>query len=332
MSAFSRGCIKLHSATLNSSRSFLLTSPKSCPTPRFFTSTSLCRSTARKPISITTPKPKLKPQPQLKPKPKVATQSQSPALVTVDSAPRPPKILNYHTYADILAAKPHTTILYQAPSHVGYITTSYLAGFFLMGFAGLTFWNNYIHIPTDVAAWVPVAFGGISFLLACCGGYVFLAPAGLIKSIAAVPAKLCAHPPKIAAPLYVEVSLKKLLPIPFMPPRILTLAPSSLHLTSHLYHSRTPAQQREWNRIIEERKRELAEYDRTHIIGRGIRKISVGLFELVRGFGRCWTRDGFIAVRVTERGMGRVLKLDGEAGWAQDGGRALEKIIRVQSG
>lgn len=136
MSAFSRGCIKLHSATLNSSRNFLLTSPKSCPTPRFFTSTSLCRSTARKPMAMTTPKPKSKPQP--KPNPKVATQSQSPALVAADSAPRPPKILNYHTYADILAAKPHTTILYQAPSHVGYITTSYLAGFFLMGFAGLT--------------------------------------------------------------------------------------------------------------------------------------------------------------------------------------------------
>ncbi|QSZ34894.1 hypothetical protein DSL72_007755 [Monilinia vaccinii-corymbosi] len=278
MSAFSRGCIRLHSATLNSSRTFLFTSPKSCPTPRFFTSTSLCRSTARKPMTISTPK--AKPKAQIQPKQKVATQPQPPALVVADSPTRSPKLLKYHTYADILAAKPHTTILYQAPSHTGYITSSFLAGLFLLGFASLTFWNNYINIPTDVAAWVPIAFGGVSFLLACCGGYVLLSPAGIIKSIAAVPASLCAHPPKVAAPLYVEVALKKLLPIPFMPPRILTLAPSSLHLTSHLYHSRTPAEEREWNRIVEQKKRELAEYDRTHIIGRGTRKISVALFEL----------------------------------------------------
>lgn len=116
-----------------------------------------------------------------------------------------------------------------------------------------------------------------------------------------------------------------------MPPRILTLVPSSLHLTSHLYQARTPAEERQWNRLVEARKLELAEYDRTHIIGRGTRKISVGAFELVKAFGRCWTRDGFIPVRVTERGMGRVMKLDGEAGWALDGGRALEKVIKVQS-
>ncbi|EDN97721.1 predicted protein [Sclerotinia sclerotiorum 1980 UF-70] len=335
MSAFSRGCIKLHSMSLNSSRTFLFKTQKSCPNPRFFTSTSLCRSTARKPMAVPTLKTKSKQKPQQKPqlnvKSKVATQIQPPTLLAAEPTLGSPKLLNYHSYADILAAKPHTTILYQAPSHTGYIVTSYLAGTFLLGFAGLTFWNNYIHIPADIGVWVPYAFAGISFLLAACGGYVILSPAGLIKSITAVPAKLCAHPPKVDAPLYVEVALKKIIPIPFMPPRILTLSPSSLHLTSHLYQARTRAEERAWNKLAEEKKRELAEYDRTHIIGRGTRKISVGIFELVRAFGRCWTRDGFIPVRVTERGMGRVLKLDGEAGWAQDGGRALEKIIKVQS-
>ncbi|KAF7930773.1 hypothetical protein EAE99_004023 [Botrytis elliptica] len=328
--AFSRGCIKIHSTTLSSSRAFLFITPKPCRNHRLFTSTSLCRSTARKPMAMPTAKVKSKPKPQLKAKPGVATQIKSPELVVAKPPSLAPKPLKYHSYADILAAKPHTTILYQAASHTGYIVTSYIAGTFLLGFAGLTFWNNYVHIPDDIAVWVPYAFGGISFLLACCGGYVILSPAGLIKSITAVPASLCAHPPKVAAPLYVEVALKKIVPIPFMPPRILTLPPSSLHLTSHLYQARTPAEERAWNRIVEAKKRELAEYDRTHIIGRGTRKISVGLFELVRSFGRCWTRDGFIPVRVTERGKGRVLKLDGEAGWAQDGGRALEKIIKVQ--
>jgi hypothetical protein len=83
-------------------------------------------------------KPKPKPQPkfQSQTKPKVATQIQTSALIAAE--PPPSKLLNYHSYADILAAKPHTTILYQAPSHAGYIATSYLAGSFLLGFAGLT--------------------------------------------------------------------------------------------------------------------------------------------------------------------------------------------------
>lgn len=142
MSAFSRGCINLHSATLNSSRTFLFTAPKSCPNPRFFTSTSLCRSTARKSMPMPTAKAKSKPKPQPKPqpntKPKTATQNQTPALVIPEPPSRSPKLLNYHSYADILAAKPHSTILYQAPSHAGFIGTSYLAGGFLLGFAGLT--------------------------------------------------------------------------------------------------------------------------------------------------------------------------------------------------
>lgn len=115
-----------------------------------------------------------------------------------------------------------------------------------------------------------------------------------------------------------------------MPARTYVLTPSSLHLKSHLYLSRTPAEERKWKRLLDERKEELAEYDRTHIIGRGTRKFSGGAFELVRSYGRCWTREGIIDVRITERGSGRILKLDAAAGWAQDGGRALEKLISVQ--
>lgn len=89
-------------------------------------------------MAVPTAKAKSKPKPQLKAKPKVTAQIQTPELVVAEPPSLAPKPLKYHSYADILAAKPHTTILYQSASHTGYIVTSYIAGTFLLGFAGLT--------------------------------------------------------------------------------------------------------------------------------------------------------------------------------------------------
>jgi hypothetical protein len=77
---------------------------------------------------------------------------------------------------------------------------------------------------------------------------------------------------------------------------------------------------------------EMAEYDRTRIIGRGIRHTSQGIFELVRVMGRCWTREGLVRMKVEgTRSMGgeRFLKIDGQMGWALDDGRGLERVVKV---
>lgn len=136
MSTFSRGCIKLHSAAVNSSRISLSTIPKSCSIPRFFTSTSIFRSTARKPMPMPTQKVGSKPVSRVKPN--ITTNPQAFASPVAKTSSGAPKVLKYYSYADILAQKPHTTTLYQAPSHTGFITSSYLSGTFLLGFAGLT--------------------------------------------------------------------------------------------------------------------------------------------------------------------------------------------------
>jgi hypothetical protein len=126
MSAFSRGLLNLRAQSMrvNPSRIFLF-SPRSCShaqqKPRFFTSTSILRA-AKKPL----PKPKAKPK--VAPSTKLAVVQPPPVL----------KPTTYQSYIDALALKSHSTLLYEAPSHGGFIIGSYLGGTFCLAFGALT--------------------------------------------------------------------------------------------------------------------------------------------------------------------------------------------------
>ncbi|KAM3070341.1 hypothetical protein ACMFMG_010172 [Clarireedia jacksonii] len=324
MSAFSRGLLNLQAQSLrfNSQRIFLFP-PKSCshaqPNPRFFTSTSILRA-AKKPL------PKAKSKPVAASSTKLSVIQPSPVL----------KSSTYQSYADALALKTHSTLLYEAPSHRGFILSSYLGGTFCLGFGALTFWNSYMNAPDDISWWVPYAFATTCFFLSMCGGYLFLAPSGLVRSITAVPTTLLRPSPPTATaahPLHLQITLRRLLPIPFMPARTFTVVPSACTLLSHLYHQLSPVEQRRAELLYKQKMAEQAEYDRTRIIGRGIRHTSQGIFELVRVTGRCWTREGFVTMRVEgtrAAGGDRVLKIDGQMGWALDSGRGLERVVKVR--
>ncbi|PQE13231.1 SMC domain protein [Rutstroemia sp. NJR-2017a BBW] len=322
MSAFSRGLFNLQAQSLraNSSRTFLF-SPRSCShvqlNSRFFTSSSILRA-AKKPL----PKPK-------------ASSKLPPTKLTITQAPPVLKPATYQSYVDALALKSRSTLLYEAPSHNGFVIGSYLGGSFCLAFGALTFWNSYLNAPADIPTWVPVAFGTTCFFLAICGGYLFLAPNGLVRSITAIPTPLLRPSPPTAtatAPLHLQITLRRAFPIPFMPPRILTVVPSACTLTSHIYHYLTPAEQRRAELLHKQKMAEMAEYDRTRIIGRGVRHASQGIFELVRVMGRCWTGEGLVKMKVEgtrASGGDRTLKIDGQMGWALDAGRGLERVVKV---
>jgi hypothetical protein len=74
-------------------------------------------------------------------------------------------------------------LLYQAPSHRIYIIGSYAFGIFCLTYAGYNFNENYIHVPPDISAWVPVAFGGVCFAMACLGTWLMLGPSRYVAIV-----------------------------------------------------------------------------------------------------------------------------------------------------
>ena len=86
----------------------------------------------------------------------------------------PPK--TYQSFASVLASRASPTLLYQAPSHTTYIIGSYAFGIFCLAYAGYNFNAQYLHAPPGLAAWVPVAFGGVCFAMACVGSWLVLGP------------------------------------------------------------------------------------------------------------------------------------------------------------
>lgn len=327
MSAFSRGCFfrGQFPSTIRNAHFFLPSN--GLPKPRFLSSTTVLRA-----VTKSTPSTTLK---QALPKNK-------PSL-TPTISPRPSQ--TYQTYATLLALKPHPTLLYRAPSHGAFILSSYLTAGFCFTYAIIAFWSNYLRAPETINKWVPVAFGGICFLMAGAGGFFLLGPAWIVKSITAMPAAALkaagAAPGKTAtsmvkgkgngaAPeLHIEIELRKMLPLPFFPARKMYVLPSEIQLLHQLARpspSLSPSQKAALRAQEEAAKEAELEYERTHIMSRPIRHMSRAFFDLFQGARRIWTREGFTGIYV----KGYKYKLDVSGGWALDGGRAIDRLVEVK--
>lgn len=95
----------------------------------------------------------------------------------------------YKSYAATLAQKSHPVLLYQAPSHTFYMLTCYGGAAFCFAYAGWNFNAHYLNADPELVTWVPIAFGGICFLMAAFGGWLLLGPTRIVRSITAVPQK-----------------------------------------------------------------------------------------------------------------------------------------------
>lgn len=165
-----------------------------------------------------------------------------------------------------------------------------------------------------------------------------LGPARLVRSITAIPRsvnQVQGAVTKGAAPdLQIEVELKKMFPVPFFPARKMYVKPEEVELS----HRFVPAskkvsieERKEMQRLEELAKKRLEEHYQGHLltspfrrIGRGISQASFGLFSAMK---RTWTREGMMKVDI----QGQIYKVDITAGWALDGGRALDRLVKIKS-
>lgn len=332
MSAFSRGCLFRRQSPFTMRTIHFFLPSNRVPNTRFLSSSSILRAVTKTANTAKKTAPSI-------------TLKQALPKGKPSFAPTPSQPPTYQSYAQILALKPHPTLLYQAPSHTAFILSSYVTAGFCFTYAVVAFWSNYLKAPETITYWVPIAFGVICFGMAGAGTFFLLGPAWIVKSITAMPPaalKAAGAVPSAAksvgngvvkgngAPaLHIEVELRKMLPLPFFPARKIYVRPDEVQLPHQLARptsSLSPAQ-RAALKAQEEAEREAElEYERTHIMSRPIRHMSRAFFELFQGARRIWTREGFTAIYV----KGYKYKLDVSGGWALDGGKAIDRLVTIK--
>jgi hypothetical protein len=323
MSAFSRGCLLRHQCHFTPARIIHLFNPlKSYQQPRFLSSSTILRALK-----------KSKPTPSL---PRAFLENKTsftPTKTTASSL-----LTNYQSYAATLAQKSHPTLLYQAPSHAAFILSSYSAAFFCFSYAGFSFYTNYLDAPADLAAWVPIAFGGICFMMAAFGGWLLLGPARLIRTITAVPKSAITRTTNGAGvvkgavgqpELMIEVELRKMFPLPFFPARKVIVKPEEIILPVKLAPSKRGMSVEELRYIREQEElaaKQLLEYERSHILTSPFRHMSRAFFNMFKAIARTWSREGFLKLGV----KGQTYKLDITGGWVLDRGKALDRLATIK--
>lgn len=174
--------------------------------------------------------------------------------------------------------------------------------------------------------------------MAAAGGYFLLGPAWIVKSITAMPQsalKAAGAVTKGVAPgeMRIEVALRKMFPIPFIPARKLYLKPDEIQLEHQLARvdlKLTTAELRAIKIAEAEEAQKALEYEQTHIMSKGPRMIgriiSRGSFDIFKAVRRTWTQEGFTNLRIKRYNY----KLDVSGGWALEGGRALDRLVTVK--
>ncbi|KFY27068.1 hypothetical protein V493_03712 [Pseudogymnoascus sp. VKM F-4281 (FW-2241)] len=156
------------------------------------------------------------------------------------------------------------------------------------------------------------------------GGWLLFAPASLIRSITAHPVRsaVANGPPT----LRIDIELRKMLPLPFLAPRVVTASPADLQLNHSIFvppaRPETAAQRLE---VARQRAEEVAAERQKSIMLAPFRHASQACFGLFVAIKRTWTREGFLDLKAGKR----TYKLDITGGWALDEGRALDRICKV---
>lgn len=119
--------------------------------------TSLPRSASKK-VRSALKIPKIPAQAVSKP---VARPASSPATSVQETK----SLQTYRSFAERLAGRQSPTLLYQASSYKGFTLGSYALGAFCWAYAGINFYNEYLHPPPGVMTWIPIMFGTLCVIM-----------------------------------------------------------------------------------------------------------------------------------------------------------------------
>lgn len=247
----------------------------------------LSRPAATKPSSSAAPRPK--PSAPKKPLSAAISPSLAPHAAQVQDARR-----------NLLAqnlARGGKMVLFQAPSHVAFMCTAWMAGTISFGGA-LIILNQRLYEANEHLPWfVPSAYRIVAVFLLALGGWAVLRPSRLISSIEILPVNNKAH---------LLFKIRRNIPLPFIKPRQMTVAVSDVIVG---------------RRVVADMAQPPPAAGSS---GKGISKgVSFWFFRLFTGARQFIFFEGII--KLGFKGHGGIWKLDTN-GLFSDGGRLFQMI------
>ena len=113
--------------------------------------------------------------------------------------------------------------------------------------------------------------------------------------------------------------------LPFGRPRPVTASPSDVVLSSQLCYQE-PKYTPEQLAAIRQQQAKILEIERSKILTAPFRQASYWIWKAFQAFKRVWTRENVIRVQI--KGRNGTWKLDKEAAWLLDDGRALDRLVK----
>ena len=271
------------------------------------------------------------------------SKSSNPSPQTAGRA-APPSQSSYGLVKN-LAAKPSPTTLYEGASPFWFYFGCWSTGLPILAWTALTN-PGVIAQPLGTPDWITYVIDGAYVLLAGMGFTILYRTFNIVKSIRVIPEapKVTTRPAPVPAPaatlpvatgratpgpaaLKVEVTVHRTLP--FLSPRVITTDLKNVSLKSRfsLPEAYAPGLRGgEQQRQAEARKRELAKFDKEHLLTMPFRKVGRGFAAMFNGVRAAWTDMGYGVIRVD----GKEFKVNVVKGFAHDGFRTLERLVPVK--
>ncbi|KAK8124660.1 uncharacterized protein PG998_000419 [Apiospora kogelbergensis] len=246
------------------------------------------------------------------------------------------------SYALRLAQNKHGATLFEAAPQRIFLASSYAAGFVCVGGAVVNLYYNVYNPPPGLGAWIPYAFSAVAVMLAFLGMNFALMPAHVVRLIKVLPSAAAAAGTRpnllsgggnssVAHKVQLEVLVRRLTPIPGIPLKRLVVEPNDIIMKTRLFHPKkaepTEIEKMRMGREWEKRKKEQMQYNRDHLMTAPFRDGAWAMGQFFSAIRRGLTGEGFAPIAI----KGGKYKLDIVKGYALEDGRALDRIVRIES-
>lgn len=210
---------------------------------------------------------------------------------------------------------------------------SWMTAIFCFSYAGYNI-TIYTNPPEGLNWWVGKSYSIIAIAMACMGTYWLLKSKNIIKTIRALPTAIqpltagSAGPRTAIPPLTLEVTVKRMLPLPFMKPRVMVLPHTDASMVARIVAPAeylTPIDRIEKKRAEEREREEKRKYELSHLWSAPFRHLARGTMTAWSGLKQSLTGSGFATVKIN----GEEFRLDISNAWMLDEGKALERLVRV---
>ncbi|KAK7951724.1 uncharacterized protein PG986_007452 [Apiospora aurea] len=261
--------------------------------------------------------------------------------------PRTGAVSPTSSYALRLAQNKHGATLFEAAPQRIFLASSYAAGLVCIGGAVVNLYYNVYNPPPGLGDWIPYAFSAVAVMLGFLGMNFALMPAHVVRLIRVLPS--AAGKPVAAAgarpglvggvggnsavshKVQLEVLVRRLTPIPGFPLKRIVVEPNEVIMKTPLFHPKKPEpteiEKMRMGREWEKRKKEQQQYNRDHLMTAPFRDGAWVIGQFFNAIRRGLTGEGFAPIEI----KGGKYKLDIVKGYALEDGRALDRIVRIES-